>query len=214
MKVKRWLRRLAIRQAIRLVDAIETPCFNFQTSLRGRLAPDTIEPAPVSDFVLAWRVTRYLILFVGIVAIIAFFATLRTFYFAGFALAVVAGWSAIFALVRRIAHRKSLAVAWDITWDNATPPPARVVCALPRRRETLPDTERDQNTARDRISDGTAGETDTADQSPRRESFEEFEARRAGLRKPTSARRRRGISSADFNRRLAREMETVFEGSR
>lgn len=213
MKLKLWLRRLAIRLAIRLVDAIETLCFNFQVSLRGRLAPETIEPASVSDFVLAWRVTRYLILFVGIVGIVAFFSTLGTFYFAGFALAVLAGWSAIFALVRRIAHRKSLAVAWD-TWDNATPPPARVVRALPRRRETLPDTERDQNTARDRISDGTAGETDTADQSPRRESFDEFEARRAGLRKPMPARRRRGISSADFNRRLAREMETVFEGGR
>jgi hypothetical protein len=42
-KIKLWLRRLLIRLAIHSVDAIESRCFFWQTTLRAKLAAATTE---------------------------------------------------------------------------------------------------------------------------------------------------------------------------
>jgi hypothetical protein len=201
-KLKLWLRRLVIRQAIRLVDAIESQCFTWQTSLRAKLVPQECPrvagPAEtVSDFRLAWRVTKVLFLLLGVLGFVSFFATLHAFYFLAFAFLTLSGWTAVFVIVKKFAAPASgrrapavvpsVAPAGEILADDAlrlgesteaqlTPPPGSVVCASAARRD-----------------------------------FSQWQTRRDGLRpivKPRKHRQR--ISSAEFNRRLAGEMEKIF----
>jgi hypothetical protein len=201
-KVNLWLRRLVIRQAIRIVDAIESQCFTWQTALRAKLAPEMAEPpASVSDFCLAWRVTKVLFLLLGILVFVSFFATLHAFYFLCFTLLTLSGWMAVFAVARKIkfatapasgrrrapaSDTSPVAGAGESLAESAfvparaqtppTPPPGSVVCASAARRE----------------------------------SFTDWEARRAGVRPEPKPRRRRGISSAEFNRRVVGQMEEIF----
>jgi len=208
-KLNLWLRRLVIRLGIRIVDAIESQCYTWQTELRARLAPELADAPPrISDFSLAWRVTRVLFLLLGLVAFVSFFATLHAFYFLAFAFLTLAGWSAIFATVRKIqqfaapasgrreapASDPSPADAGEILADVA-PKPARA-----QAQPTPPPGSKNPSTAR--------------------QTFEEFarvrESERGGccaqqrIGNPARPRKRRGISSAEFNRRVVGQMEEIF----
>jgi hypothetical protein len=113
--LKLWLYRGMLRSTIRVVDFIESQCYQAQTILRGKLSPDTL-PSPcqaegsASDLGLAWRVTKVLLFLLGVVALISFFATLRTVYFITFACLCLGQWVAVFSLVRLI-YRKKLSAA-------------------------------------------------------------------------------------------------------
>lgn len=206
------LHRFLIRLAIRFVDFIESQCYQAQTVLRSRLSPDTL-PSPrqaesaatISDLGLAWRVTKVLFLLLGIVAFVAFFSTLRTVYFVAFAFMSLAEWFAVFSLVRLIYRKKVSAVPRESARSKILPARAR---SMPAAAENTPRSPGEPSprfcSSSPRHSDG------------RGESFAEWEVRRAGIRLPAHEKkhRRRGRSSAEFNRRLSEELEIVFAGAR
>jgi hypothetical protein len=200
--MKLWFRSLALRLMIRIVDFIESQCYQAQTILRGKLSPDTL-PSPcqaegsASDLGLAWRVTKVLLFLLGVVALISFFATLRTVYFITFACLCLGQWVAVFSLVRLI-YRKKLSAA----------PSESARSKILRKRPAAEDTP----------ASSIGPFAVASSSSPRRagdagETFSEWQERQTG--KPAKTyRRRRGISSAEFNRRVADEMEAIFAGSR
>jgi hypothetical protein len=205
--MKLWFRRLALRLMIRIVDFIESQCYQAQTILRGKLSPDAL-PSPcqaegsASDLGLAWRVTKVLLFLLGVVALISFFATLRTVYFITFACLCLGQWVLVFSLVRLI-YRKRLSAA-----------PSESARSKILRKQTRPLS----NAAEDTPASSIGPFAVASSSSPRRagdagETFSEWQERQTG--KPAKTyRRRRGISSADFNRRVADEMEAIFAGSR
>ena len=205
--IKLWLYRGMLRSMIRLVDFIESQCYQAQIILRGKLSPDTL-PSPsqaegsASDLGLAWRVTKVLLFLLGVVALISFFATLRTVYFITFACLCLGQWVLVFSLIRLI-YRKRL---------SAAPPESARSKIL--RKQTRPLS----NAAEDTPASSIGPFAVASSSSPRRaggagETFSEWQERQTG--KPAKTyRRRRGISSAEFNRRMADEMEAVFAGSR
>jgi hypothetical protein len=202
MKFKLWLYRGTLRSLIRLVDFIESQCYQAQTILRGKLSPDAL-PSPcqaegsASDLGLAWRVTKVLLFLLGVVALISF-ATLRTVYFITFACLCLGQWVAVFSLVRLI-HRQKLSAA-----------PSESARSKILRKQTRPLS----NAAEDTPASSIGPFAVASSSSPRRagdagETFSEWQERQTG--KPAKTyRRRRGISSAEFNRRMADEMEAVF----
>jgi hypothetical protein len=205
--LKLWLYRAMLRSAIRLVDFIESQCYQAQTILRGKLSPDTLSSpcqaeGSASDLGLAWRVTKVLLFLLGVVALISFFATLRTVYFITFACLCLGQWVLVFSLVRLI-YRKKLSAA-----------PSESARSKILRNETRPLS----NAAEDTPASSIGPFAVASSSSPRcagdaGETFSEWQERQTG--KPAKTyRRRRGISSAEFNRRMADEMEAVFAGSR
>jgi hypothetical protein len=205
--MKDWFRRLALRLMIRLVDFIESQCYQAQTILRGKLSPDTLSSpsqaeGSASDLGLAWRVTKVLLFLLGVVALISFFATLRTVYFITFACLCLGQWVAVFSLVRLI-YRKKLSAA-----------PSESARSKILRKQTRPLS----NAAEDTPASSIGPFAVASSSSPRRaggagETFSEWQERETG--KPAKTyRRRRGISSAEFNRRMADDMEAIFAGSR
>ena len=198
--LKLWLYRLALRSAIRLVDFIESQCYQAQTILRGKLSPDTLSSpcqaeGSASDLGLAWRVTKVLLFLLGVVALISFFATLRTVYFITFACLCLGQWVAVFSLVRLI-YRKKLSAA----------PSESARSKILRKRPAVEDTP----------ASSIGPFAVASSSSPRRaggagETFSEWQERQTG--KPAKTyRRRRGISTAEFNRSIANELELVFAG--
>ena len=197
--LKLWLYRLALRSAIRLVDFIESQCYQAQTILRGKLSPDTLSSpcqaeGSASDLGLAWRVTKVLLFLLGVVALISFFATLRTVYFITFACLCLGQWVAVFSLVRLI-YRKKLSAA----------PSESARSKILRKRPAVEDTP----------ASSIGPFAVASSSSPRRagdagETFSEWQERQIG--KPSKTyRRRRGISSAEFNRRIVGQMEEIFQ---
>jgi hypothetical protein len=195
--LKLWLYRATLRSAIRLVDFIESQCYQAQTILRGKLSPDTL-PSPcqaegsASDLGLAWRVTKVLLFLLGVVALISFFATLRTVYCLG-------QWVLVFSLVRLI-YRKKLSAA-----------PSESARSKILRKQTRPLS----NAAEEPPASSIGPFAVASSSSPRRagdagETFSGWQERQTGKTAKTY-RRRRGISSAEFNRRIVGQMEEIFQ---
>jgi hypothetical protein len=203
--MKIWLKRFCLLAVIRLVDFIESQCYQAQTILRGKLSPDTLSSpsqaeGSASDLGLAWRVTKVLLFLLGVVALISFFATLRTVYFITFACLCLGQWVAVFSLVRLI-YRKKLSAA-----------PSESARAKILRKQARPLSNAAEETPASPAPFAVASSS-----SPRRadgagESFSEWQERRQTGKPAKIYRRRRGISTAEFNRSIANELEIVFAG--